>query len=368
MTHYREILRLGSNPDQQRNLTQEEIAASCGVSKTTVNKVLKRARELELHWPLPAGQTDEVLAAKLFPEDAEKQPLSTKRMPDCEKVRKELLRSGVTKKLLWTEYLEECRAANEVPLMYSQFCYYIQQDEQKRRASMHVPHTPGEEVQVDWAGDPFYLTDAASGKKVKAYVFVAVLPYSEYAYAEAFPDEKSPSWIRAHVHLYAFLGGVPKITVPDNCKTAVVHNPKREDPEINRLYHQMAEHYGTAILPARVLTPRDKGAVEGVVGNISTWIIAAMRDEKCVTIQEANRRIRKKLDEFNRKPFTKRERVTGTNSSVTKNSLFWLPYPLPRLNWQTGKQPPSSTIITFPSRECYIRYLSHISAKWSMCG
>ena len=80
-------------------------------------------------------------------------------MPDYAHIRKELLRNGVNKKLLWTEYLEECRLAGDEPLMYSQFCYYIQQDEQKRRATMHINRKPAEQVEVDWAGDPAHIID-----------------------------------------------------------------------------------------------------------------------------------------------------------------------------------------------------------------
>ena len=58
-------------------------------------------------------------------------------------------RNGVNKKLLWVEYCEECRMSNEEPLMYSQFCYYIQKDEEKRRATMHIPRKPGEQIEVD---------------------------------------------------------------------------------------------------------------------------------------------------------------------------------------------------------------------------
>ena len=122
MTKYREILRLKS-----LNLSQQNIAHSCNVSKKTVNRVLKRAEELGISWPLDENDTDAVLAEKFFP--SAKQTTSTKRMPDYDYIRKELLRNGVTKKLLWTEYLEDCRANGAEPLMYSQFCYHIQQDE-----------------------------------------------------------------------------------------------------------------------------------------------------------------------------------------------------------------------------------------------
>ena len=111
MTKYREIIRLAG-----LNLSQTNIALSCNASTTTVNKVLKAA--------------------------------TSKRRPDFEHVRKELLRNGVNKKLLWTKYLEECRLSKEEPLMYSQFCYYIQQDEQKRRATMHINRKPAETQEI----------------------------------------------------------------------------------------------------------------------------------------------------------------------------------------------------------------------------
>lgn len=127
MTKYREILRLSG-----LGLSQQNIADSCNVSKKTVNRVLKRAKELDISWPLDESDTDAVLAEKFFP--SVKQVTSNKRMPDYAYIRNELLRNGVSKKLLWTEYMEDCRANGEEPLMYSQFCYRIQQDEQKHRA------------------------------------------------------------------------------------------------------------------------------------------------------------------------------------------------------------------------------------------
>lgn len=172
---------------------------------------------------------------------------------------------------------------------------------------MHINRKPGEQVEVDWAGDPAHITDPDTGEIINAYVFVGVMTYSQYAYAEAFISEKQPSWIRAHVHMYQFFGGVAKILVPDNCKTAVIHNKNWNDQRINAVYQEMAEHYGTAIIPARVRAPKDKPNAEGTAGNISTWIIAALRDEQFFSLAELNCTIRKKLEEFNKRLFQKKE-------------------------------------------------------------
>ena len=261
MTKYREILRLAS-----LGFSNRSIALSVPCSRNTVAKVLKMAQELKLCWPLQDNQTDEVLE-KLFYPQLNNRP--QKREPDYDYIRKELLRNGVSKKLLWTEYMEDCRANGDEPLMYSQFCYHIQQDEQKHRATMHINRKPGEQVEVDWAGDPATIIDPDTGEILKAYIFVGVMTYSQYAYVEAFLDMKQKSWIIAHVHMYEYFGGVARILVPDNCKTAVIHNGGWKDQQLNETYQELAEHYGTAIIPARVRTPKDKPNAEGTVGNIS---------------------------------------------------------------------------------------------------
>ena len=93
-------------------------------------------------------------------------------MPDFDYIHKELMRNGVNKKLLWTEYLEKCRLAGDEALMYSQLCYYIQPDEQRCRAAMHISRKPGEQIGVDWVGDPAYVIDPDTGEVTKALEFL----------------------------------------------------------------------------------------------------------------------------------------------------------------------------------------------------
>ena len=300
MTKYREILRLKSLDFSERN-----IAISCIVSRNTVSKVLKKATEYNISWPLPEDLTDEAIGQMLFPKE---QTVTNKRIPEHSYVQKELQRNGVTKKLLWFEYCEECRMNGEEPLMYSQFCYYIQQDEQKRRATMHISRKPGEQVEVDWAGDPARIIDPDTGEVTDAHIFVGVMTYSQYAYVEAFINEQKKAWITAHVHMYEFFGGVAKILVSDNCVTAV--NLKKSTwytPELNTTYYSMAEHYGTAIIPARVRKPKDKPNVEGSVNLVATWIIAALRNEQFFSLAELNAAIRDKLEQYNANLFQKKE-------------------------------------------------------------
>ena len=111
--------------------------------------------------------------------------------------------------------------SSEEPLMYSQFCYYIQKDEEKRRATMHIPRKPGEQIEVDWAGDPAHIIDPDTGEITDAWIFVGVLTYSQYAFVKAYMNEKTDNWIKAHVQMFDFFGGVTPMLVSDNCTTAV---------------------------------------------------------------------------------------------------------------------------------------------------
>ena len=174
MTKYREIIRLHS-----LMISERTIAESCGVSRNTVSKVLKKCKELEISWPLGTEMTDARLEELLFPKT---KTTANKRLPDYDYIRKELLRNGVNKKLLWVEYCEECRMNGDEPLMYSQFCYHIQMNEEKRRATMHIPRKPGEQIEVDWAGDPAHIIDPDTGEITDVFLFVGVLTYSQYAF------------------------------------------------------------------------------------------------------------------------------------------------------------------------------------------
>ncbi len=154
--------------------------------------------------------------------------------------------------------------------MYSQFCYYIQQDEHRHRATMHIVRKPGEQIEVDWAGDSTHIMDLDTGETTNVYVFVGILSYSQYPYVEVFIKEQQSPWITAHIHMFEYYGGVSRILDSDNCKTSVIHNGDWDDPHVNAAYHDMAEHLNCAIVPARVMATKDKPNVEGSVCIIST--------------------------------------------------------------------------------------------------
>lgn len=136
---------------------------------------------------------------------------------------------------------------------------------------------------------------------------------------------RSNHWIEAHIHAYSFFGGVTRILVPDNLKTGVIKNTRTE-LVLNRSYHEMAEHYGTAIIPARPVRPKDKPSAEGTVRVIETWILAALRNRKFFTFDELNKAIREKLEEFNAKPFQKKK-GSRLAAFIEEEKDFLMPLP-----------------------------------------
>ena len=316
MTNHKEILRLKS-----LGLSNAEVASACGCGRNTVTRTLQRAKNALLSWDEAKQLPSNVVTERLFPE-SQNRPVY--RMPDYEQVHKEMQKSGVTLSLLWVEYCEQCRAAGELPYQSTQFNKYYADYVHKTKATMHLNHKPGETMQVDWAGDTMGIVDTDTGELIPAYLFVSVLPYSGYAYTEAFLDEKQEAWINAHVNAYRYFGGVTRILVPDNLKTGVIKNTKNETV-LNRSYREMAEHYGTAVIPARPRTPKDKAFVEGSVGVVSTWIIAALRNRQFSSLAELNEAVSERLYEFNHKPFQKKE---GSRAAAFEEEKpFLLPLP-----------------------------------------
>jgi len=329
MTNYREILRLSS-----LGINHSQIAEGMGIARQTVVTALQRSAAQGLDWATAEPMSDRELAARLFQQGDGK---PSYKMPDYESVHRELAKPGVTQQLLWFEYCDRCRATGEIPYQLTQFKTYYREYVVKNKATMHINRKPGELMEVDWAGQTAFIVDADTGEAFEAYLFVAALPYSGYAYAEAFMNREQESWITAHVNAFVYFGGVTRILVPDNLKTGVIKNTKTE-LVLNRTYQELAEHYGTAVIPARVYTPKDKATVEGTVGVASTYILAAIRNQKFFALRELNEVIRERLHTLNHKPFQKKDGSRATMFAEERASLLPLPKNAYEMaTWKTAK-------------------------------
>jgi transposase len=317
MRKTREVLRLKAAGQSNR-----AIARSVGVGRTTVSEYLSRARAAGLGWPLPPELTDAELEGRLFPLP---RPSSVARpLPEWGEVHRELQqrkKTGVTLQLLWIEYKER----HPEGLQYSQFCDHYRRWRSTLDLVLRHEHVPGEKGFLDYAGQTVPVIDRATGEVRDAQVFVGVLGASNYTYAEASWSQDLPAWIGAHVRMFEYFGGVPRLLVPDNLR-AGVKSACYYEPDVNPTYHDLAVHYGTAVLPTRKQKPRDKAKAEAGVQVVERWILARLRKLTFFSLEELNQEIHRLLEGLNDRPFQKLEGSRRSLfESLERSALLPLP-------------------------------------------
>lgn len=293
MRRISEMLRL-----RAAGMAQRPIAASVGVSPSTVCEYLARAEAAGIAWPLPEGMDDESLEALLFPPPTAE--LAARRpVPDWRQVHRELKRAKhVTLRLLWLEWRED----EPDGWGYSQFCWRYTRWLDSQDVVMRLTYAAGERMFVDFSGDKAPFVEPDTGEVVEAEVFVAVLGCSGMLYAEATRGQDIDSWVGAHVHAWNAYGGVAEVTVPDNLKAGVT-KACWFDPELNPTYLELARHYDTVVLPTRVRHPRDKAAVEAGVLSVERWVLAPLRHRRLIGLGELNEAIAERVAWVNARAF-----------------------------------------------------------------
>src|SRR5690606_16988375 len=277
--------------------SDRQIAASIGSARSTVQECLSRARAASIAWPLPPELTEAALHERLYRRSV---PLSRTPQPDVTYLHAELKRPGVTRMLRWEEY----KTPPPDGWQYSVFCDQYRRWLARQDVVLRQEHLPGDKAFVDYAGQTVPITDRLTGEVRHAQVFIAVLGCSNYSFAEATWTQTLPDWLGSHVRALAYFGGSPAAWVPDNLKSAVT-KARRYEPELNRAYQEFAEHYGVAILPARVRKPRDKAKVETGVLIVERWILARLRNHTFFSLQDLNAAIATLLERLNTRPFKK---------------------------------------------------------------
>ena len=174
-------------------------------------------------------------------------------------------------------------------------------------------------------------------------------PLSRMSWVEPTLDMRQDTWLRCHVHAFGYFGGAAPCIVPDNLKTGVKRHPREGEVVINDAYREMAAHYGAAVMPARVRRPRDKPSVENEVWQAATEVIAALRETVFTDFGALKEAVRKKVDEHNSRPFSKRE---GTRRQVFEEQERPLLRPLPAVpyevcEWVYGRK---------VQRNCHVSY------------
>jgi transposase len=302
MRNIRDVLRLTA-----AGMSSRKIAASLSMGASTVIDCLHRARRAGLTWPLPDEIDDVILELRVYPPKPttkEQRPL-----PNWTEVHRELKRPSVTLELLWQEYRDQYPDGYS----YSRICDLFREWEKRVSPTMRQTHIAGERMFVDYAGTKLQLIDCTTGEILTAELFVAVLGASSLIYAEATWTQSLRDWIGAHTRAFTFFGGVTAMIVCDNLKSGITKACFYE-PNVNRTYRDMANHYETAIVPARPKKPKDKAKVEVGVQVATRWAIAKLRNRTFFSLAELNAAIRDCVEQIN-------NRITR-HLGASRRSLF----------------------------------------------
>lgn len=320
MRKIKEVLRL-----RAQGLSDRKVARSVKVARTTVRRIRNRAEAAGLGWPLPEDLTESALEALLFPPHSPP-GVYPRPLPDWKHIHAELRRDGVTLQLLWLEYKE----AHPEGFQYSRFCDLFRQWKDCLDPVLRQEHKAGEKTFVDYAGQTVPVVDPETGEVREAQIFVGVLGASNFTFAEATWTQSLPDWTASHVRMFEYFGGVSELLTPDNLASGV-SKACRYDPEVNPTYQELATHYGTAVLPTRQASPRDKAKVETGVLVAERWLLAPLRNHTFFSLAELNREIACLLDSLNDRPFQK---LHGTRRSLFESLERPALKPLPTTRYE----------------------------------
>jgi transposase len=302
-----------------------------GLSRNTVNKYITQCllQDKRIEEVLELSDLD---LEKLFIEKPPPDP--TKKMKELYSffpyMEKMLKKTGVTKAMLWQEYI----ALHPDGYRSSMFCERFNRWCKRTNPVMHINHKAGDKIYVDYAGKTLEVVHKETGEITDVQFFVAVLGSSQYTYAEATPSQGKEDFVASVENALHYYEGVPAAIVPDNLKSAVTKS-NRYEPTLNETFLDFAQHYNTTILPARVYKPRDKSLVEGAVKILYTRIYTVIRKNTYYSLKELNAAIWESLAEHNQTKFTGRTHSrTDLFNELEKQALG----PLPLMRYEIKHQ------------------------------
>ncbi|MEA3346715.1 MAG: IS21 family transposase [Candidatus Auribacterota bacterium] len=321
MLKLREILRLAL----LHGMSERQISKSCSVSRSTAGKYKNLAENAGLTYE-DVEKMDDLKLLKLLKSHRKKIRIEKRHHPDWNWIHQELRKKSVTLQLLWEEYKD----ISPDGYQRTQFYEHYRSWRKKLNVSMRQDHKAGEKMFVDFAGQTVKIADRLTGDTKEAEIFIAVLGASNYTYAEAVGSQDLFNWIEAHGRAFEYFGGITEIVIPDNLKSGVSKTCIYE-PELNATYHEMAVHYGTTIIPARVRKPKDKAKAEIGVFVVERWILAALRNRTFFSLEELNQAIRELLEKLNNRKFKK---LDGTRLSWFETIEKGVLKPLPQERYE----------------------------------
>ena len=298
MSKLKKVLRLFKNG----SMSNRKIAEAVELDKNTVNKYINQARKDSLSVDELLALDDPVLAHRMTGGNAAYSDSRFDELKDrLPYYASELRRPHVTMQLLWEEYRKETARPYGITQFKEHLNRYIAGSGEKTASTILKDlYVGGEKAFLDFAGGKMQYVDIDTGEIHEAEVFVATLPATDYGFAMAVPSQRVEDFLTAVERFFEHIGGVPKILVPDNLKSAVI---KRENgmPVLNKLFDDFCNHYGCVAIPARPVHPKDKSGVEDHVRIFYRRVVAPLRNETFYSMEELNAAISQKMRESNQR-------------------------------------------------------------------
>ena len=221
MIQVRRIIQL-----RAEDLSKLKISQSLHIHRATLDNYLSKLASSGKSFPELLECSDKQLMSLVYGDPAI--PMADSRIEDLKKhldyFKAELSRTGVTRKILWEEYL----GAYPDGYSYTQFCEHFARHIKCTKATMHLSHRAGEFLQVDFAGKNLHYIDIQTGEVVTCPVLICSLPFSGYTYVEALPSAGQEHLFSSLSRCLTYLGGTPRNILSDNMKQIVGKNMRYE--------------------------------------------------------------------------------------------------------------------------------------------
>lgn len=271
-----------------------EISRRVGISRNSVRKYLLRIKKVN------DNPSDTQLADNAYDNDL--LALEAERLREVTHyfsiTGAELSKTGVTRQLLWKEYI----AQHPNGYSYSRYCHHLSIYHKNRDLSMHLEFQAADMMMIDFAGKKQHYVDVSTGEQFSCEVFIAVLPYSGLIFCQAVPSQQTADFILCINNMLKFYRGVPSTILCDNLKTAV-KRADRYEPQFTDICLQLSEHYNTTFSATRPYSPRDKAMVERAVNIIYTNVYAPLRNQTFTSLDALNAAMQQQLSRLNDKPY-----------------------------------------------------------------
>ena len=271
-----------------------EMARRTGISRNSVRKYL-RILETE-----SGGIDSQVLAEKAYSNDglAHDADRLQQLILHFQYASGELGRTGVTRLLLWQEYIQQ----HPDGYVYSHYCHHLNQYLKNRDLSMHLEYQAADMIMIDFAGKKMHYIDEATGELVACHVFVSILPFSGLIFCYAVHSQQTHDFTVCINVMLRFYGGITVTILCDNMKTAV-SRPDRYEPVFTDICLQLSEHYQTTFSATRPYSPRDKAMVERAVNIVYRHVYAPLRNRTFMSLKTLNDAMQEQLVLLNNKPY-----------------------------------------------------------------